>query len=315
TCKRMRKNAGMEITPIVFLTHMTGLGDRIKAYDAGGDDHLSKPCDHLLLRSKVDVYDKIRKQMQSSADEAKCAISALLNLQSQSSKVHCISRFVQAARYCRDVDRLLGLFLSTAREIGVQCILETRLDGVSNWVSTKGPVSVLEKEILECANSVEKIHQFGQHRAIFHWPQVSMLVLHVEDSLDILALFMDSLDAALKAIRTEAQLLERVNQLEKYNSLVSDQVTDLFEQMRGELTEMIVSLGLVAALEPDEQDRFNDMLERYDNNIRDKLRTLSYNNSEIRILVSDLRSAPEDIEKLLREQHQFSGNNKNTELF
>ena len=197
----------------------------------------------------------------------------------------------------------------------MQCSLETRLDGVSNWVSTKGPVSVLEKEILECANSVEKIHQFGQHRAIFHWPQVSMLVLHVEDSLDILALFMDSLDAALKAIRTEAQLLERVNQLEKYNSLVSDQVTDLFEQMRGELTEMIVSLGLVAALEPDEQDRFNDMLERYDNNIRDKLRTLSYNNSEIRILVSDLRSAPEDIEKLLREQHQFSGNNKNTELF
>jgi CheY-like chemotaxis protein len=304
TCKKMRQHHLTQQMPIIFLTTLTGLDDRIKAFDVGGDDHLSKPCNPRLLRSKVEVYAKIQHKLTSSKQEAKNAIEALMDIQSQSSKIQSISRFVQASMFCHDLNTLLRLFINTAKEIGANCVIRVDCELGSEMRSTSGNISVLEREIIEHAVNVGRIHQFGQQRAIFKWPHAILLTLKIGDLIDILAIFMDALDAAIKSIETEALLIDKVKHLETENSLVRDQIADIFDRMGAELGDTILSLGIVSALDLNDEDRLNDLIQSYSQIIRAKLADLESNNHEIQTLVNDLRTPPEEIQKIIDSQTQ-----------
>lgn len=304
TCRQLRENHLTAQVPIIFLTEMSGLEDRIRAFDAGGDDHISKPCEPRLLHSKVEVYAKIHEKLQSSKQETQSVMEALMDIQAQSSKVQSISRFVQASMFCHDLETLTTLFISTAQEIGANCVLKIDCELGSELRSTDGNVSVLEREILEHASQLERIHQFGQQRAIFNWPHASLLTLKVGDLIDILAIFMDALDAAINSITTETRLIDKVKHLEAENSLVRDQIADMFDQMSVELGDTILSLGIVSALDPNDEDRLNDLIQSYSQAIRGKLADLENNNHEIQILVNDLRTAPEEVQKIIDSKTQ-----------
>ena len=296
TCKVLREQDATRTTPVIFLTTLSGLEDRIKAFDVGGNDHIAKPCDPRVLKSKVDFYADFIQKLESSAAETQSVVAALLDVQAQSAKIQSISRFVQGSLFCHDIDSLFNLFMKTAREIGANCVLQIHSDAGSEMRSTDGHISVLEREILEHSQNARRIHTFGQGRAIFKWGHATLLTLHVGDLIDILAIFMDALEAGIKAIDAESQLLIQVNMVESENSRVRDEISDVFEQMSRELKETILSLGIVEALDPNEEDRLNDMVNDYSEAIRNKLRTLENNNDTIQQLISDLRTPPEALQ-------------------
>jgi len=312
-CKTLRSMDETRHVPVIFLTSLTTLEDRIKAFDVGGDDHISKPCDPSILRSKVDIYFKQLLQLNESRNEAQSAFSALMDVQKQSSNVQSVSRFVQASLFCHDIDSLFRLFINTATEIGANCVLKIESKSESMTQSTNGSVSLLEKEILEYSDNVERIHQFGQDRAIFKWPHATLLTLKVGDLIDVLAIFMDALEAGINSIETEALLLSKVKRLEEENSIVRDRISDVFSQMSEELKQMIMSLGLISALDPNEEDNFNDMVEQYSQLIRKELADLENNNEEIQLLVSELRTPPSEIKMIL--DNQSGSVNTGVELF
>src|ERR1700753_380326 len=47
------RGAGVK-TPILFLTTMTGIDDRVEGLNAGGDDYLAKPFDFFALLARAD---------------------------------------------------------------------------------------------------------------------------------------------------------------------------------------------------------------------------------------------------------------------
>ena len=64
--KRVRA-AGIE-TPIIFLTTMDGVDDRLEGLDAGGDDYLIKPFAFSELRARVDALARRPKTTQVPLD-------------------------------------------------------------------------------------------------------------------------------------------------------------------------------------------------------------------------------------------------------
>lgn len=50
-CEKYRKNGGQ--TPILFLTGQTSAINKVKAFDAGADDYLTKPYNHSELMARV----------------------------------------------------------------------------------------------------------------------------------------------------------------------------------------------------------------------------------------------------------------------
>ncbi len=76
-------------------------------------------------------------------------------------------------------------------------------------------LSQLELEIMKLSNSVERIHSFGKDRAIFNWGDARLLTRNVGEMIDIIAIFMNALAAAVTALQNEQQLITKAGTVEK----------------------------------------------------------------------------------------------------
>jgi CheY-like chemotaxis protein len=57
---RLKKMAGEHFVPVIFLTALTDEDALAKCIQAGGDDFLTKPFSHTILRSKIQAMERIR---------------------------------------------------------------------------------------------------------------------------------------------------------------------------------------------------------------------------------------------------------------
>lgn len=299
TCQRLRKMEQTRTTPIVFLSSYSSLDDRLEAYGVGGNDYVTKPYDVVELRTKIVKYsDNILRQRKLD-QELQSSHGLLMGVQTSAAKLQSISRFIQATLFCHDIDALFAHFFKTAREVDVGCVLQIHSASGTETRSSDGSISKLEQEILEMSSKVERIYSFGHDRAIFHWNHATLLTRKVGDMIDTLAIFMDALEAGIKSVDTESRLLAQVEQLEQQNTLVRNRVTELFRLMNTSLKDAILSLGLVSALDIEDEDRLSDLIDSFSKQIDSELQDLKQNNHLIQALVADLRIPPPELQDLM----------------
>ncbi len=304
TCKRLRQDELTKLTPIIFLTSYTNIEDRLNAYGVGGNDYISKPFDITELLSKIQFHCEMVEAQKKGAEEMTTAHKLLMEVQTSAAKIQSISRFIQTTLFCHDIDSLYKYFFKTADEIGLDCILRIESQsGVETRTNGDG-ISTLEQEILDMSGNMNRIHTFGQDRAIYRWRRATLLTTKVGDMIDILAIFMDALEAGIKAVDNEYQLLKRVEQLGANNSEARDRVTDLFNIMRNDIKEIIISLGLISVLDVDDEDKLNDVIESYSKKIDFELKQLSKNDGTLQQLITDLRTPPPELEALLQDAEE-----------
>lgn len=58
--RRLKENGETAIIPIVMVTALREVEDRVKALDVGADDFLSKPVDRTELRARVRSLLKVK---------------------------------------------------------------------------------------------------------------------------------------------------------------------------------------------------------------------------------------------------------------
>ena len=77
-CHRLRHDPSCAAVPILFLTVRSGIQDRIKGLDEGGDDYLSKPFDLGELKARVRALLRRAEPMRQldSAEEEHFVIQA-----------------------------------------------------------------------------------------------------------------------------------------------------------------------------------------------------------------------------------------------
>ncbi len=75
-CRRLKSNPESRLTPVVLVTGLSDLSDRIKGIEAGADDFLSKPVHPHELRARVVSLSRM-KQLTDALDSAEAAFMAL----------------------------------------------------------------------------------------------------------------------------------------------------------------------------------------------------------------------------------------------
>jgi putative two-component system response regulator len=75
-CRRLKSDPATRLTPVVLVTGLSDLSDRIKGIEAGADDFLSKPVHPHELRARVVSLSRM-KQLIDALDSAESAFMAL----------------------------------------------------------------------------------------------------------------------------------------------------------------------------------------------------------------------------------------------
>lgn len=70
-CRRLKETPATRLTPVVMVTSLSAVGDRVRALQAGADDFLSKPIDRVELVARVQsllrlkaTYDRLEDAQQ-----------------------------------------------------------------------------------------------------------------------------------------------------------------------------------------------------------------------------------------------------------
>jgi len=106
-CRRLKNDPATRLTPIVLVTGMSELQDRIKGIEAGADDFLSKPVHPHELRARVASLSRVKHLIDAldSAEAAFVALALTIEARDPSTNGHCERLAARAVL----VGRSLGL--------------------------------------------------------------------------------------------------------------------------------------------------------------------------------------------------------------
>lgn len=79
TCKRLKSNPLTENIPVIFLTALDDVESKVRAFEWGGADYVSKPFNHNELLSRIKVRLEVRSQalrLEKANDKLEATVAA-----------------------------------------------------------------------------------------------------------------------------------------------------------------------------------------------------------------------------------------------
>jgi two-component system, HptB-dependent secretion and biofilm response regulator len=88
--RRIKASVEDAFIPIIFLTSLTAADELVRCLDAGGDDFLSKPYNGVILRAKIEAFERMRQlhvAVQAKRDEIRQHHTRLLKEQNAAKSI------------------------------------------------------------------------------------------------------------------------------------------------------------------------------------------------------------------------------------
>jgi putative two-component system response regulator len=106
-CRRLKIDPAMRLTPIVLVTGLSELADRIRGIEAGADDFLTKPVHPHELRARVASLSRMKLLTDAldSAESAFMALALTIEARDPTTRGHC----ERLAQWAVHLGRALGM--------------------------------------------------------------------------------------------------------------------------------------------------------------------------------------------------------------
>lgn len=167
-CKKIKEITNI---PIIFITGTESLDEHIKAYEAGGDDLLTKPAAQKVLMMKAKkLLDSYRDKEELSNLE-----SMTYSFMSSLGTSEILLSFMKNAVLCKTKEEIINCLLKTTLKMNLDCIALFNIDEQETVaLNSNGTVNEIEKRILILSRNSGKVFQFKQ-KVIFNYNKISLL--------------------------------------------------------------------------------------------------------------------------------------------
>lgn len=217
-CEKLKAEDATHDIVIIFISALDTIDDRLKGYDAGGDDYLGKPVDLAIVYKKVALLLKNREQNKKLNQEMKEVQEAFMTALNMGAESGTVSLFIEKSFLAHNFDALLSVFFDAMQEFDLKTVAQIRFEGEVVTLNSEGKSLPLEQELIARAQYDGRILEFGR-RMFFNYEHFSILVKNVPiDDTELYGRLKDHLivvasagNARVKSIGNEISLKKHMD--------------------------------------------------------------------------------------------------------
>jgi len=172
--------------PVIFVSSHDTLEERVKAYEAGGDDFITKPFDPEELFRKVAVAARLKAERDQLAKEKSDMQSMAMDIMASLGEAGALLKFMRESLACENQAQLADKVLSVMGDLGLDAAVQIRYLGGKLTRNRIGRATPLEESVFERTADLGRIFHFKSRLAI-NYPHVSLMVTNMPDESSMLA--------------------------------------------------------------------------------------------------------------------------------
>lgn len=310
TCRRLKADPATADIPVVFVSAHDEPNDRLKGYEAGGEDYVVKPFDGAELEAKLLRLLAIVAERSALREQASFASSTAMTAMTSMSELGALLETMKSFGACSDCRALAGAAITGLAAYGLRGTVQVRIPGEVVTRTGAGEASPLEASVIGHMANMERITQFKSRLAITY-KSISLLVhdMPVDDQdrcgrlRDHLAMLAEGAEARAEAIAAAAEAYRRGNAMEHAARRITATLANIdrvqrerqidtqlaVEDLEGRMQSAYVSVAMTTA----QEDFMNETL-------RSGLDRLLRSQQDLPDLQDQLSSIVRELEKMAR---------------
>ena len=212
-CKRLKEDEATRAIPVMFVSALDTLAERLAGYEAGGDDYVTKPFEPSELLIKVNVALKNRESLEKMQENASMAFNTAMTAMNSTSELGVVLHFLRESFKCDDLDALAQLVVTTMQSYDLNSTAQIRSADEVVTHSSGGTVNPLESAVIHRLYKEDRIFDMGR-RSLFNYEHVSILAknMPLDDTektgrfRDNIALLAEGAEARVQSIMVQVNL-------------------------------------------------------------------------------------------------------------
>lgn len=211
-CQKIKQNPKTALTPVIFVSALASTEERLKGYEFGAEDYITKP---FKAQQLIDTVAKVLEQYLQAKNiekQGQEAMSTAFQAMSTSAELGQIIQFMQLSYQCKSVEKLAQSLLSTLSDFGLNACLMFRMDYHTGFYGCES--TSMEAKVFSRCHQAGRILDFGA-RTLINDPSISILVRNMPvDKPDAYGRIKDNLVSLLTGTQARCRALEIEHQLE-----------------------------------------------------------------------------------------------------
>ena len=263
-CRQLKANVDTAMIPIVFVSALASTEERLRGYEVGAEDYITKPFKDQEIADTVAKVVEHRLKTMAFEKQSKEAMSTAFQAMTNSAELGYIIQYLQGSYESKTIDELADNLLATTQNFGLNCCLMFRWRYQKDFYGCAN--NSIEAKVLDRFCEGERIVNFGA-RTLINDNHVSLLIKNmpldkpedygrIKDNLTVL---VSGTEARTKAIEIENQLdeerkgglqailLNSQDKLQEIHALIEKQESNtrsVINSISSRVEDIIFSLGL-----------------------------------------------------------------------
>lgn len=260
-CRAIKDNRQAQHIPVIFISGHTEPEDRLKAYESGGDDYVSKPFSVEELKYKIGLALANQQKRNELAEKAHRATSVAMMSLREAADSGVVLNFLSDIIRQSDPGEIAATTLRTLQKFRIEGAVQLR-DGRSHLSrNSAGACTPVEDAVLSGMANDERIVDLGK-RSAFNYQRATIIVydMPLQDPelygrlKDTVVKMAEALDVHMRSLETVTTAIERgdaLAQMLKRNILLAREVSSGLKthgaQSRRVLTQLAETIESAAA--------------------------------------------------------------------
>lgn len=273
-CRQIKDDPALRNTPVTFVSGYDTIEERIKGYDAGGEDFIVKPFEPEELLRKLKVAQNIVQNQRSLAVQVEEAELLSSLVMASMDETGILLQFMSKLIAMESAEEIASELLELMKRYRLDGVVQTRIGNNFQTLSAAGSNLPLEISIIEHVRNQGRIFEF-RRRSVHNFERVTLMVnnLPIEDPdfcgrlRDHLSVAAQGVDSRLKALQADNGIIaalesigDTIMELREAHKKNTSDSAKLIDDLQETLLNSFYRLGLTDIQERFLQDLVGDFM-------------------------------------------------------